>query len=374
MSVAGVLFLRPDEGDGAPELSGAVSATNGTGILIFDERLSTVPGYRRYGYAVVGRHNARLLGSVPGTSLVYMSGVDVPSSFNSGVPQAAARRKGWLLKDASGSVIHSDSYDHDLGDVGSKSYQAAWLANVLKFAKKTKADGIFIDNVLADIKSWSTSRAYPTKYPSQAAWSEAMFSFVRAVGPPLKANGLQVVVNADGYVSDDPRSNDGSLTAAWWRKLAPYVTGLLVEYWMQNPIDFPQLRVVGSEWYEQWTGWQQLVSVAQVAGKDFFGVTYGPPTAGAAMRFARGSFMLDWDGRGGALFYQPFSDSGPLRGDSISNVGRPLGKKVQLSPGVWQRRFARAIVVVNATKDQVTVRVNGERRTIDAADGLIAPI
>ena len=82
------------------------------------------------------------------------------------------------------------------------------------------------------------------------------------------------------------------------------VGGFLDEYWQQNPNDLTQLRSVGTAWYQQWRGWQRLVSVAQRAGVDFFGLTYGTQDDLQAMRYGKGSFMLDWNGKGGAFIFE----------------------------------------------------------------------
>jgi hypothetical protein len=71
--------------------------------------------------------------------------------------------------------------------------------------------------------------------------------------------------------------------------------------------------------------WQRVVSVAQRAGVDFLGLTYGTHDDLQAMRFGKGSFMLDWNGKGGAF-------------------------KVEVQTGVWQRRYERGLVVVNTTR------------------------
>ena len=61
--------------------------------------------------------------------------------------------------------------------------------------KKFGFDGVYIDSVLGQISSWSGG-VHPTLYPSDAAWEGAMRSFVAAVGPQLKAQGLYVLANA----------------------------------------------------------------------------------------------------------------------------------------------------------------------------------
>jgi hypothetical protein len=360
-----------DEGRSAPTVVQAAAATKGVGIFGLGEKFSTRNDYGRYSYVVVDRSHGRAVAGIPGTSLVYMSGADI-ARFNTGVAHQRAEAKGWLLRDADGNLLEAADYEHvQLADVGNRAYQQEWLRNTLAFLRTTKVDGVFIDDVMADIRSWSGRKEFPAKYPSQAAWETAMASFMQAVGPTLKAKGYYVLANADGYIHHDTRSDNGSLTVNWWRRLAPSVSGLLTEYWVQNPNDYGQLRTEGSEWFNQWTGWQRLVSVAQRAGVDFFGFMYGASDDQRAMRYGKASFLLDWNRDGGAFVYTTTDGSNPYHAVWATDIGRPLRSKVQISPGVWRRAFARGVVVVNTTSQEVSVLVNGHRDTIGSADALI---
>lgn len=372
VAAAGAIGPELEEGRGSPAATRASVAAKGIGIFGLGDRFSSRLGYKRYGYVVVDRSHARSVAGLPGTSLVYMSGADI-ARFNTGVSLKQATSRGWLLRDSTGAYVESADYEHvKLADVGNPSYQRAWLRNVLAFLRSTRVDGVFIDDVMSDTRSWSGSEGFPATYPSQSAWENAMASFVLAVGPALKARGYYVLANADGYVRDDARSDDGSLTVAWWRRLAPAVNGLLTEYWVQNPNDPRQLRAAGSEWYNHWAGWQRLVSVAQRARIDFFGFTYGPTGDLRPMRYGKGSFLLDWNRSGGAFVFNTTDGGDPYHPVWASDLGRPLRPKVQLTPGVWRREFARGVVVVNTTPLHVTVVVNGTHRTIEPIDALIA--
>ena len=283
-----------------------------------------------------------------------MAGVDISTQFSTGVDYTTAFNNGWLLKDAAGNYM--TGYGSYLGDVGSAAYQQRWADNVGNFLAQTGANGVYIDDVLSNISTWSDCGCFPAKYPSQAAWQNAMVSWVASIGPALKARGFQVVASAHAFIPGDLRSNDGSLEVAWWRQLAPYLTGLSTEYWSQNPANPSQIRTTGAQWYQQWDNWQQLVSVAQNAGVDFFGLTYGSASTPGLMRYARGSFLLDWHGRGGAVSFEPKDGSDPWNPAATTDIGLPAGSKVQIAPGVWQRQYSAGIVVVNTNGYAVTSR------------------
>ena len=368
----GLVGPQLDEGRSAPAETRASVARLGVGAFALGARFTSIRDYRRYSYVVVDRSHARAAAGLPGTSLVYMSGADI-ANFDTGVPRSQATANGWLLKDSAGAYLEAEDYEHvQLADVGSRSYQQAWLRNVLAFLKTSRVDGVFIDDVMSDIRSWSGRKDFPAKYPSQAAWESAMASFMAVVGPALRARGYYVLANADGYLHHDARSDDGSTTVAWWRRLAPSVSGLMTEYWIQNPNDVGQLRAGGPEWYNQWAGWQRLVSVAQRAKADFFGLTYGAAGDQQPMRFGRASFLLDWNHRSGAFIFDTTGAGDPYDPAWVADLGRPLQPKVEVAAGVWRRAFARGVVVVNSTSEPVSVAVDGIARTISPADALIA--
>src|SRR5581483_6534586 len=160
-----------------------------------------------------------------------------------------------------------------------------------------------IDDVLRDLLPLAGSEA--AKYPTQQAWAAAQLSFVRAVGTGLRAHGYYVLVNASGYIPGDKASDDGSSTSAWWRQLAPYVSGLLNEYYQQLPDGSETPRTTGDAWSQNWDGWQRLIETAQSLGKDFVGVAYGSSDDTHRMSYGKASFLLDWNGGGGAFIYEP---------------------------------------------------------------------
>ena len=131
-----------------------------------------------------------------------------------------------------------------------------------------------------------------------------MAAFVHSVGPALKTRGLYVLVNAHKWLR-------GTLARATARSRSPMVATHRTRSAAAStpspgcktrPIR-PASRSVGSEWWNTGTAGSVLSSVAQSTGADFFGYTYGPRRDTRAMRFGKASFLLDWDGEGGALLY-----------------------------------------------------------------------
>jgi Hypothetical glycosyl hydrolase family 15 len=327
------------------DAAGRRQTVAGTGLLRTGHLLTSSSGRSRAALLIVSKAQASAAAREPGRSLVYFAGTVVNRRWNFGVPYAQAKRNGWLLTDSSGHVLVSRSYpDNDVVDVGNRAYQRAWLRGVTRFLKAHHDDGLMIDNVLADIEP--LAEAQPAAYPTQRAWAAAQLSFIRAVCPPLRARGYYVLVNASGYVPGNPASDTGQATASWWRRLAPYVDGMMNEYYQEIPTGSDELRSTGASWTQNWAGWQRLVEVAQSQGRDFVGLTYGAPGDTRTMTYGKASFLLDWNGRGGAFVYESKSDANPWNGAWTLNVGRPAGKKRRIGVG-WLRRYGRGVVLVN---------------------------
>ncbi len=343
----------------------------GAGIVRWGESYPAAAKPERYSYVLVSHQFARQAGRLAGKSLAYMSGTSIQQEWSTGVSYKEALANGWLLTDANGNYVTNVTYYALVGDIGNRAYQQRFVANVASFLKSTKSDGVFLDDVIAT-PDVLTHGVYPAKYPTREAWEDAMISFISYVGPALEAKGYYIVANATKFIPGDPRSNTVEPTIEFWRRVAPHVSGLMNEYWMQDPTDVTRLRAVGSNWWEHWDGWQSLMRVAQGAGVDFFGLSYGASTDVRAMRYGRASFLLDWNGKGGAFLYEMTDRADPYHPAWVTQFGLPTQPKVERAPGIWQRKYAKGIVVVNATNAPVTVRVNGAVHAIGATDALFS--
>jgi Hypothetical glycosyl hydrolase family 15 len=339
----------------------------GTGIFRLGNSYQTASSYERFQYVVVSRHVARDASRLPGTALVYTSGTAVQEAWSTGVPfsTAAARDNGWLLKGADGEFIRGPDGSF-VADLGNEDYQRAFAKKVSTLVRTSRSDGVFIDNVVADVRT-ETGGVVPPGYPTQRGWEAATLDFVGYVGRALKKRGYYVLVNAVKFVPQDARSDNGRLTRQFWSRLAPSVSGVLMEFWLQNPMDL-KTRELGTHWFQQWSGWQALVATAQRHGADFFGLMYGDHKNRRPMRFGRGSFMLDWNGKGGAFVFHMTDGSDHFDTAWVRQLGSPVAPKVRRARGVWQRRYERGVVVVNARSEAVTLRVDGAATTVGAAD------
>jgi Hypothetical glycosyl hydrolase family 15 len=351
------------------------AALKGTAIIRLGSSFHAASGYERFSYVVVDDGDALAAGvrRLPGKTLVYMNGTSLPERYFTGVSLTQATRRGWLLEDESGATIMNETYGHAVGDFGDPAYQQQFVKNVAARLKRTKNDGVFLDDVVAFPRSL-TGGPLPTKYPTPEAWEDAMVGFVAAVSKGLRARGYYVLVNPSKFVGGDVRSDTAEHMTNFWKRLAPHADGLMCEYWLQNPHELTQMRAIGTAWYEYWSGWQSLVNVAQARGVDFFGLFYGATTDVQPMRYARANFLLDWDGAGGALMFEATNRADPFHPMWVKQVGVPVGRKEEVRPGVWTRRYKHALVIVNANKAPVSVRIGSKTHTIAPVDALFAAL
>ncbi len=359
------------------EAGATTTMTAGIGALRWGTSYPTGSGYDRYAYVDVGIGDAARAAAQPGTSLVYTSGTSVRDnwgSINTGVPLSEARANGWLLTTASGAYVMNVDYGAYVGDFGSPAYQQRWIQNVTGFLAQTGADGVHIDDVLADAPGL-TGGVYPSKYPNQQAWETAQLSFVSAVSTALHAKGYYVLLEASGRrTTATGYANDSAQTEnAFFTRLAPLVDGVMSEYWMETPADKvnPTLRTSGtSDWDEHWDEWLSLIDTVQDGGADFFTLMYGSAstTAGVeAMRYARGSFLLDWNGGGGAVMFRTGETADAWNLEWTADVGAPTGDKYRVGVG-WRRDFTAGTAIVNPSpSSSQTFALGGTYQRADGA-------
>ena len=232
----------------------AGGATPGIGVIRWGSSFAQASGYDRYAYVDVTPGDADDAGRLSTNSLVYMSGTSVQTSWSTGVSYNEALSNNWLLKDANGQYLKNTAYGAYVGDIGNPAYQQRFISNVSALLAANGNEGVHIDDVLMT-PVLLTGGVFPAKYPTQQSWENAMVSFIQAVGTGLRSRGYYVLAQAVGYIPGDaPGSNDGTTNARFWSRLAPYVSGLLSEYWQQLPNDPTKLRPSGTSSWTRYLG------------------------------------------------------------------------------------------------------------------------
>lgn len=336
---------RPAQAAGSGPTPGIGIQRLGGGLTAY----SNITGYDRYSTVIVDRDHASAAAGLPSSTrvLVYHAGVDVNVSWNTGVLYQDALANNWLLKDAAGNYIHNAGYpDNYIADIGSAAYQQRWAANVATYLASIGADGVYIDDILGD-PALLTNNIWPAKYPNHTAWNDAMASFVAYVGPYMKSHGYYVAINAKNFIPGDAGSNDGSNDVLWWQRLAPNVNGLLSEYWQQNPNSLTQtFSDCACSWTGWWSKWQRLMTTAQAGGADFFSLVYSSGSDMRTAQYEKASFLMDWNGKGGGMIWNPLDTADPWTPDWTSDLGSPSGARFAVGVG-WRRDFSGGTALIN---------------------------
>ena len=129
----------------------------------------------------------------------------------------------WFLRDTTGKRIEWCDFGGDWQmDVGSRSYQDRWAANVAADMRANGWDGVFVDDTNAS-QSWHLCGRTIAKYPTDAAYAAATRSFLANAGPALTSQGFLVIPNI--YL---PYSSSALAT---WVDWISFTSGGMQEFW-----------------------------------------------------------------------------------------------------------------------------------------------
>jgi hypothetical protein len=307
----------------------------------------------KYSAFLVSSGNANAAGSQTGRALMYACGTNMPSDSTSsecGVSYSEALANNWILKDSSGNPVHYKGSSPVLTDIGSSAYQQRFVAAIdADLRTHPGVDGVFIDDVTGSLIGSGTPVS--PLYPDDANYRAAMLSFLRAVGPALKAKGWYVAVNAsilDGAIeSTTGTAWDGSQYIWWVNQIAPYVDGITMEHWQQNWDGSDSVRVSGSTGTQAWDGWERIPAAVQRRHRDFFALDRGRLDDANKAAYLRASFLLNWRRGSSFLYTDDYDGSGdPWERVAEPDIGLPTGPARRVGTG-FRRTFTRGVVVVN---------------------------
>lgn len=341
-------------GTPAPPPSGGIA---GVGALEYNAWKNISSTNRtKYSTAVGQASDVSIIAGLSARSLRYWTPTVCNTGFSTGVPYTTAQSNGWLLKNASGSLMQSAGFASYLADIGLAAYQNAWITNILAWLSSNPGiDGVWLDTILYN--PLSAFGSYPAKYSTQTAWQNAMISCMTAIYSALNAAGKYVMINAGAYWKGNAGSDTGQTTVDWYNLIGPHCDGLSFEFYCQNQSNYNR-RTLGTAWYQNWAGFQRAIPTAQGLGRDFEGLMYGSVTDYSKMAFGKASFLLEWDGGGGHFMYKA-GTSDPTHISWTRDIGAPSGAKSAVGVG-FMRHFANGVVCVNpATSGSQTFSLGG---------------
>jgi hypothetical protein len=347
----------------------------------------------RYRYVVLHSWEAalarRLKAQSPGVRVLVYENVSatVAGSCHDGVDDealpagvgycwAARNQPGWFLTDGGGRRLEFCDYSGLwLMDVGSRGYQRRWLDAVAAAARAGGFDGVFLDDVNQNADAHLCGRSI-AKYPHERDYSRAMTAFLATVGRGLQARGLLALPNI--------------MIGNWWEpsgvalfeRWIGYTSGAVQEYYSKQGYGPSGWFTDDGGWHDDWSHRQEFLKRTEAAGKIFVGLAYAPSDDLRSQRYARASFLADWDGGPSALAFEPTDpeQQDPYRRQWTADLGRPLGPRYRVGLA-WRRDFAGGAVVVNPSTASQTVELGaayslGDGRgessvTLESADAAI---
>jgi putative glycosyl hydrolase-like family 15 (GHL15) protein len=243
---------------------------------------------------------------------------------------AKQRHPEWFTHQVGAPFEWSRYPSHWQMNVGAPAYQNAWAANVVSELRRRGWDGVIIDNANMDPSRY---RPFPyDEYPTRQSYQDATRSFLASVGPKIRRAGFLVIPNI--------QHSPVYLTKALWSDWIQFTSGATLEHYTRWSTG--DSYIGDSAW--EWSG-QELLKLTQNAGKIFIGAFAGAMTDTRAMRYARASFLLDWNGGASALAFDPGATN-PWSAEWTIDIGRPLGQRYPVGPA-WRRDYSGGTVVAN---------------------------
>jgi hypothetical protein len=325
----------------------AASPVTGGNVALFNRAVYTFPSppavaqeAKRYSVMVLQapwgklvpqlhRYNPRL--KVFMYQFIMYARADDPEGLElcSSLPAAVAHD--WFLRGAAGQPLRAGpAYGLD---IGIPSFQRSCAAHAAALAKRSGFDGVFLDGVgtLPEYQ-FGGSVAVP-KYRTQASWIGAMTSFLHTMTGVVHASGLKVIANIGG-----PQA---------WVRWASILDGASEESWTDGGLGLAQQI----PWWKE-----KLQNVAWSEAHGKLALLHSFNTGEAANVYGLASMLLVAGGHSSYATsnanYVGAEEWFPEYG-LAQRLGRARGRYRQLRSGVYERRFANGLVLVNPTAGSV---------------------
>jgi hypothetical protein len=297
----------------------------------------------RYGVMVLNTQDASVIPQLKAGNpnlkvYLYLSPVTTDSNTPTGsscvtYTEANASHANWFLQDSSSNRLALSGYPTSyVMDVGNKTYQNACATEAIADAKAGGWDGIFLDEGDPTLRFLIANPSASTLYPTDTAWQGAMLSLLKNIGPKIKKAGLSVVMNIGG-TSGFP---------GIWEQWNTYLNGAMEESFTNGGAGPDSIE--NGQWlpkfqHEVWSEGHSKLSLnhSVVSSTDEVGATYGLSTT---LLGARGLSTYSASSEYTTETWWP-------EYDTANALGKPSGAYKVLANGVYERKFANGIVLVN---------------------------
>jgi hypothetical protein len=256
---------------------------------------------------------------------------------------ANANHLDWFMTKGGQKFEYSGYTGHWHMNVGAPGYKEQYVSSVLKdLRQNTVWDGAFLDNIMADIRAYVPGGGYPDQYTTQAAGQTAYAQFMDYVGAQLTAAGFGSMGN----------NNGARLTTGLWNKYTAGPSGGYDEFWTTfgtNNNTANNLAAYGG------VGWDaQMAELDQMHAANKLGVFTAQTSGGSCSEcrmYGYASYLLAADGKQAFAEGNVDGESGDwLSGSPIYGwqLGASNGARSQPQANLFEREFAKGLVVVNA--------------------------
>jgi hypothetical protein len=233
----------------------------------------------------------------------------------------------WFLRGVTGGLLTAPS-GFEM-DIGNPAYQQACFANAVALAKQGGFDGVYLDGVDASSDYGFVTPPKIPRYPDTAAWRAAMTSLLAYGSSLVHSNGLLLFGNIGGGL--------GGL----WQKWSALLDGSEEESWtdgkhgLAQQVPFWSAKLDNVAWSESHGKYVLLHSWNTTRVGNRFGLASMLLVAGGHTSYstANGNYL------GYQAWYPEYS--------AAERLGAPLGSYRRLANGVYERRFAGGIVLIN---------------------------
>jgi len=260
--------------------------------------------------------------------------------------EAAAVHPGWLLRDRAGQPIQCRGYPYLWAmNIGNAGFQQTWATEVTRELRTQGWDGVFIDNVNPTIRYYHDP-ADVARYPTDAAYAAATTAALAYIAPRIHAAGKLVMANIGSW------PNYAQTGMRWLR----YLDGAMDERFVKY-LDAPGR---GYRSTAEWRTELQILRQTERDGRWFIGITESGSGDAAAARYGWATMLLG-AGRRAVFALQNDAEYGVETWfpDYEAPLGRPLGPPSSGPSGVYRRRFAGGLALVNPTAAAHTVTLGG---------------
>ncbi len=316
--------------------------TNAIGL--WSERLSATQPFTGFLDVAYGAGAVELQKTNP--SLITLDSRQMNIGFTDNYTDIRKSNPAWILTDARGRIAFSTREGVPLVNIRDESVRDQIATNVVNWIAERNYDGIVLNQVGVDLIRTTNSPTYTSNKPyTEQQRRDTVEALVRAI----RAKSPEKVIIIGGYAWRDGTAYAARSSEA--QDLAAIVDGVHIDEFLHNPIS-PTTE------FRTDTAWQRDIDYLSEISKDgrvvLVTTRLNPAETNVDLirqwlRYTVASYLL---GKNGPRTYLQF-DTGSLTylddPEFRAPLGAPDGDYTKLDSGVYQRRFARGLVLVNPT-------------------------